>query len=291
MALERKWLAVNATPFTADGTSLGVITVADTAGLKVKQLVFIAATGQPLLQLQVKRVLSNTQLIVGPPNNKIDPNQYQDVSAYTMALAATIAAPEQNKNNIPGDDHYSAIYESDPTVADRIVLVDQYGRFYGESNPIPIVFDGTVSIGDVEIKGPSGHYLDPNTDGSINVNIVETPVVGQVEKSIYNEITSVASGVQTQIVSYTVPFAKTAILHRIVTSGENVARYDLFLNGTPFDTQRTYFGGNFNALFEFITGTNAGFVLNSGDVLSVKVLHARPFVGSFESRIQVLEIS
>jgi len=289
---ERNWLAVAPVAFTANGTTLGVVTVSDTIGFFTKQVVFITTNTSLSIRLQIKRVLSPTQIIVGPVDNKISISNYTDISAYTTALLSAIGAQEQPDNDVPEADHYSAIYASDPIVADRVIPVDPYGQYYTDNNPLPVAFEGTVSIGSVEIKGsPSGDLLNVNADGSINVNVVETPVTGHTVKNIYNEITNVASGVKTTIVSYTVPFGKTGILERITTSGDNVGRYDVYLNGSSVDTQRTYFGGNFNALFEFITGTGDGFVLSAGDIITVTILHTRPFVGMFESRIQVLEIA
>jgi len=167
MAFERTIAAVPPQAFTADGTAFGVITIADTLGIKVKQEVVLNANTLPPLSLQVKRVLSTTQFIVGP-NGAIKANNFTNISAYTVALAANVSAQEQNKVNIPDVDHYKAIYEMDPTVADRVIPVDPYGNLYGPDNPLPVSFDGTISIGEVEIKGsPSGNLLDVNSDGSI----------------------------------------------------------------------------------------------------------------------------
>ncbi len=290
MAVEKKWLGASATPFTSDGGKFGVVTVADTAGFKVKGFAAILANTLPPLQVQIQRVVNKTTMIVGILGSQPALNFFIDVSAYTVAKGATIAFPEQDKNKIKPDDIFQAVYEADPTVALRTVFVDQYGNFYNNNNPLPIIFDGTVSIGEVEVIGKNGNTIEPNSDGSINVNFVETPIVGHIVKTKYNEIASVPSGANTQILSYTVPPASTAILQRIVTSGENVARYDVYLNGISVDTQRTYYGGDFNALFEFITGNSQGIVLVAGDVILVKVLHNRPFVGNFNARIQILEI-
>lgn len=297
MAIEQKWPAVPPQLFTVDGGAQGQITVADVRGFKVKQAVQIKATGQPDLRVQVKRVTRKTgKIIVGPfpdtnTQGKAGLRTTTDLSAYTLAAGAIIFAEEQDKIKIKPDDQDIATYEQEPTVARRVVQVDQFGDFYDQDNPIPIIFDGTISIGQVEVIGTNGNTIEPNTDGSINVNVVQTPVTGHNVKNIYNEVLAVASGVETQIVSYTVPFAKTAVLERISASGENVGNYKAYLNGSPIDLQRTYYGGDFNALFEFMTGTSDGFVLVAGDVISVKILHTRPFVGNFNARIQVLEIT
>lgn len=291
MAFERTIAAVPPRAFTADGTQFGVVTVADTIGFKVKAEVVLNATGLPPLSLQVKRVLSNTQLIVGP-NGKISPNDFKDISAYTVALGASIQAQEQNKVNIPDVDHYKAIYEMDPTVADRVIPVDPYGNLYGPDNPIPVIFDGTIEASVVEIKGsPSGDLLNVNADGSINVNIIETPVSGQTVRSIYNQVLTVAAGSTTTLVTYTVPIGYTAVLERANASGDNIGRYDVLYNSAPFDTRRTMFGSDLTTDFDYTTGTSNGLILNSGDVVLIQVTNPRPTAAAYNARIQVLEIA
>ena len=49
--------------------------------------------------------------------------------------------------------------------------VDPHGNFYNDNNPLPVAFDGTVTIGDVTVVGtaPNHYPLEPNADGSLNV--------------------------------------------------------------------------------------------------------------------------
>lgn len=292
MALEKAWGAVPATLFTADGTDAGIVTIADTAGFKVKGYAQITGNS-PLgpIQVQIQRVISPTQLIVGPVGSFISPSKFTDISAYTVLLGSNISFPEQPKNKIKPDDIEQAVYESDPTVANRSVLVDQYGDFYSLNNPVPIIFDGTVEIGEVEVRGTNGNFLEPNTDGSINVVIENAPTSNSQVVSTYNEIVSVASGMTTTIVTYTVPVGKEAVLQRCPVSGDNIARYDLLINNVVQDTVRTMFGADLTQLFDFTSGNDSGLVLNAGDVVKIQVLHNRPSLGMFESRIQVLEIT
>lgn len=168
-ALERKWNTVPAQLLTANGTTLGVVTVASTYGFKTKQTAFLQNTTSSIT-VQIKRVLSHTKMIVGYVDQRISSWKPLDISAYTIASGASIGAEEQNKNNIPSDDHYSAIYESDPIVADRVILVDKFGDLFGDDNPLPIAFDGTVTVGNVTIQDDDGDELEINVDGSINVN-------------------------------------------------------------------------------------------------------------------------
>ena len=285
---EKRLSAIAPKAFISNGTSDGIITLASALGFSVKQKVFLASNTITGMQFEVKKFLSPTQIVVGPVGTSIF--TYSDVSAFLVSDSAQIYAAEQPRVMIDQKEFLRAVYAEEPIVAIRTFMVDDFGDPYNLNNPLPVALEGSISIGAVEVKGTNGNFLEPNTDGSINVNVVETPITGQNERSIYNEVLNVASGVETQITSYTVPVGKTSVLHRVVTSGENVARFNLYLNGSPIDVQRTYFGGNFNAQFEFTTGTNSGIILNASDVVSVKVLHTRPFVGSFEARIQVLEI-
>lgn len=293
MALERKWLAVSAKPLTANGTSIGVVTVQDTGGFRVKQLAFLVSNAFPghASQFQVNAILSPTQLVLGPRGPKVGREVFSDLSAFLVVDGAVIAAPEQDKSQIPDKDHYLAVYEAEPIVADRVIWVDQYGRFYGPDNPLPIAFDGTIAIGDVKIRDNDGDTLEVNPDGSINVNIV-TAQTGNKVKNVYNEAHAVPAGVETTIVQYMVPLIITnAILQRISVSGENVGRFQIFINGVLVDTRRTYYGANFSEYFEFSVNTTDGFTLAPGDVVAVKILHNKPQVGDFEGRIQVFEIA
>lgn len=148
--LEGKLDAVAPQSFTLDGTTDGLVTIGDTAGFRVKQVAYLK-NNTSSLAVQVKRVLSVTQLIVGYVDQKIATWPKLDISVYTVASGAQIGAESQDKSNIPRDDHYRTVYESDPVLADRMVFVDKYGRYYDYNNPFPIIFDGTVTVGNVKV--------------------------------------------------------------------------------------------------------------------------------------------
>lgn len=292
MAIERKWDAVLPRSFTANGTAQGVITLNDTAGFKTKQLAYLKNNTIPNpLPVQVMKVLSPTKLIVGAINAKLSGWMPLDVSAWTVADGSVMGAEEQDKTaNPPDGDHYKAIYESDPIVADRVVFVDKYGNFYDNNNPMPIIFDGTVAVGNVTIQDDDGDELEINPDGSINVNVISALTNNKI-KNTYGEASAVPPSVETTIVTYMVPMLlSNALLQRVSVSGTNVGRYRVFLNGVVIDTRRTYYGGNFSEYFEFAMGSADGTVLQPGDVVTVKILHDRVYVGDFQGRIQALEI-
>jgi hypothetical protein len=158
MAIETLWNTVVPQLFTADGTALGVVTVASTAGFKVKQQVIVSMPTLPDLTLQCKRVVSSTQLIVGPIPTQIGQSMLTvrtNISAYTVAGGAFIYAEEQPKNKIKVQDINEAVYEQEPTVALRSVLVDQFGSFYGSVVDINgvnrLAVDAAVTISGVTV--------------------------------------------------------------------------------------------------------------------------------------------
>lgn len=131
---EKRLLAILPRVFTADATVHGVITILDTAPFKVKQKVVIKATGEPNQTLEVKRVLSRTQLQVGPVKKPI--HVFSDLSLYTTAKASTIEANEDLRPTIPEQEIERLTYEEEPTIARRVVIVDKYGDKFDEDNPI-----------------------------------------------------------------------------------------------------------------------------------------------------------
>jgi hypothetical protein len=291
MAFERKWAAVPPQAFTANGNQFGFLTVADVAGFKVKQSAYLVNTAGATLAVQIKKIISPTTIVVGLIDNKLSSWIPLDISSWTVASGAAIGAEEQDKNNIPEVDHYKAVYEADPTVADRVVLVDQYGNIYSDANPLPATFTGTISIGEIIVKGTNGNTIEPNPDGSINVIVEPIPAPNTQVVSVYNEIVAVPAGTTIQIVSYTVPPGDTAVFQRAAVSGENIARYDLYINGVIQDTVRTMFGGDLTQVFDFTSGNDSGYPLAANETISIKVLHNRPYTGNFNARLQVLVIS
>lgn len=285
---EKQWLAVPPTLFTADGGMQGQIQVADTTGFRVKATVNIVCPSLPNLQVQVKRVISKTQILVGSLGKNID--NRVDLTAYTLALGAYVYQDVQDRVTIAPADIIQAVYEQEPVVAIRTIPVDELGNSYGPENPLPVAFDGTVSVGTVKVEGNNGNILEPNPDGSINVNILPSTSTTNTVKNTFGAASAVASGLTTTIVQYTVPINKTALLQRSVASGENIGTYTLSVNGLTQSVLRTYFAGSFNVTFDFVTGQDNGLVLQAGDIVKVEILHNRPYIADFDGRIQVFEI-
>jgi len=149
MASERMWESTGPIAFIADGGADGTVTVESVSGLRVKQEVIITATSKPTLsKLEIKKVLSATKIIVGPINTKGEFLSRQDLSAYTVALSASIKVIEQKKSKPRPEDIISAVYEQEPVVGIRTYAVDELGRGYNQSNPVPIKFTEAITVAD-----------------------------------------------------------------------------------------------------------------------------------------------
>lgn len=188
MAYEKRWQPVSAVAITAPGTADGKLSVSSTLGFKVKMQVRIDTSPEPLL-LEVKRVTSPTQLELGELNTPIE--KRADLSSVTVLNI--LLAYEQKRSNIPLQEISRWVYEEEPTVAWRNILVDPLGRFYSTSNPFPVrLSDGSVNIGTVNAElevqlshqdnvpdagdvadsvriGDGVEEMAVNPDGSINV--------------------------------------------------------------------------------------------------------------------------
>jgi len=294
MALEKRFYSVPPQVFTADGTTDGVITIAANACIlfKVKQKVILTATGLPNLALEIKEIDSEENIQVGPFAQQLGVKGANtgitartDISAYTVALNATIFADEQKRPSIDNIEIVRATYEEEPTVAVRSIMVDPCGDLISSANPFPVAIDGTISVGDVSIV-EGGNTMTVNPDGSINVNI-ETSAVTPGLLLFHNDITSVATGVETTIITVIAPPSGLRI-EKIDASGENVSLYRVYVNGTEIFDKRSWWTA-FNVSFEF-ENFNNGYKLTSGQVLTVTCYHTRPYVANYEATVLALAL-
>lgn len=113
-------------------------------------------------------------------------------------------------------------------------------------------------------------------EGSLPVFISEP---GEVVNE-FSEISAVATSVESTIQTYTVPALQTFLAKQIEVGGDNIALYSILINGLTEARVRTNFGTHLNHTFNL-----DGLTLQSGDIIEVKVIHERPMVGAFESRI------
>lgn len=131
MLTERKYGEIAPRLFTVNGGQFGEITIADTCDFRVKQSVTIKSDSQAAQVVEIKRILSTTEILVGPRSP--DMTLRTDLSAFTTGDNSTIQLLEGNSQR-PGIDakqHERAVYEEEPVIAKRSILVDKYGRRIG----------------------------------------------------------------------------------------------------------------------------------------------------------------
>jgi hypothetical protein len=169
--LEKRLSAVAPQSFTSNGTTDGIVTVADTRPFRVKQEVILTANTLPNLDsIEVKRVISSTQLAVGPQKGNIDARA--DVSAYTVALGGAIRANEQKRPSVPVEEINRAVYEEEPIVAQRVIPVDELGKLRDKDNPAPTK------------SGTWWDEADITRDGDDDIVRVEFSKVGNLVETI-----------------------------------------------------------------------------------------------------------
>jgi hypothetical protein len=303
MALDKRWASVPPRNFTADGSVSGQVTLASVDGFYLGQTVIIKSNTKPAISLQVVGVISPSNVVLGP---LLVENQVSDLSTYLVSDNATIAANDQIRPTIPWQTYTRSVYEELPINAIRTYLINGVSGPVTKDNPLPVAVAGSnISLnGDVYVKltdkmntptqgdvadavqiGDGNYRLKINPDGSIPTT-QENPQGAQTTVNKYNEV-SIVPDIQTDVVSYTVPANKTSIIERVTGSGQNLARFDLFVNASVIDTQRNYYG-NFNVAFNFMS-SGMGYKLNAGDVVTLKVTQSQSDPYLFSGRLQVTE--
>lgn len=202
MAKERQYSRIGPKAFTANGTVKGQVTLSSTRGFKVNARVLITSSTQPPLDLKVKEVVSKNILIVAANASANTPPT--DLSLYLVADGTTIEQPAQDRAIVPIDDQNRATYEQEPTLARRVINVDEFGNPFNEDNPYPVQIDGDIKIGSVNVDitdkesspgandydiirlGDGEDELEINADGSINVvtSPVKTPEVQNIPLAV-----------------------------------------------------------------------------------------------------------
>lgn len=107
----------------------------------------------------------------------------------------------------------------------------------------------------------------------------------------YAEITGVAAGVETTIVTYTSSATNPSYLLLISASGTNVAEFRVYQTATIFDKRYMYFT-EYNQDFDYRTAMLAapGLLIPPSTTVTIKVLHNRPTLGTYNAKIEALEI-
>jgi len=248
MSFEKRWVSIAPRLFTADGTDAGKINLADTILFKVKQKVAIQASGEPNLELEVKAVLSDTILIVGPIGGSLQTKT--NISAYTTAKGSFIYTQEQPRSDIPEVEHFRATFEEEPTNARRSVLVDPYGDFYTPENPLPVQVDLVLENVQVNVELDAFEEEDPDSVlivGSEDGTVTGTKHVVKVEPG--GEVNVVRADLRTPLIT-NIPIA-AADTETTVPIPAGTRSFTVRIRGGNAKAQISYVNGQSG--LEFIT--------------------------------------
>jgi hypothetical protein len=143
-------------------------------------------------------------------------------------------------------------------------------------------------LSDIETELQSANVsllsIDNHVDGlESSLSSIDSKLTVGPTKNYYNEILSVASGTLSTILSKTV--SVNSKFKTVQVSGTNIAEFEVVLNGTVVDKQRTNFGTGLNLQFKF----ENGLALIPTDVVLVRVLHNRPSLGDFNAKFIIEE--
>lgn len=129
-----------------------------------------------------------------------------------------------------------------------------------------------------------------NQDGSFNVNIsANTEDDTDIARNFFGSVSGVPANIETQIVQYTVPAGKRAIIIRSEYSGEQIGLYKVYIDNIQQAARRTHHGIGLTGQFEFTDAISSGMIAPAGSTIKVTVVHNRPGLGQFDARIQIVE--
>lgn len=150
---ERKWPTVILSPISI---SNHIVTVSSTCSLHSKQVVVLSKTGLESKEFEIKRILSDTQLHVGPK----DSGRMQEYSNPVEFDGGTLSMHEQNRNPMSSEIVLRAVYAEEQIVALRTIGVDKWGQYWDIDNPLPVSISG-INIGDInaDIVNPSKYKV------------------------------------------------------------------------------------------------------------------------------------
>lgn len=95
----------------------------------------------------------------------------------------------------------------------------------------------------------------------------------------FGEVSSLAAGSTETLLSITVPAAETYVVGNILLSGNRIAIYELYINGTIQGRRRTWYS-DFNQQLPLLRAD-----FSSGDTIEVKVTNNDKRPGDFESTL------
>lgn len=163
---QNKWPTILISPISISNHK---ITVSSTVGLHVNQVICLK---KDFLSEEfiIRRVLSDTQIQIG----KID-NPFTTYENPIQFDGGSLEMYEQERNKMGSEIYFRAVYAEEPIVALRNILVDRYGQYWSETNPVPVTGTLSVDIGnEVEIKNDIDNPIP--VSGSIDINNFPTTI-------------------------------------------------------------------------------------------------------------------
>lgn len=115
--------------------------------------------------------------------------------------------------------------------------------------------------------------------------IAPIPIPGASVINEYDEALAVATNVETDVVSYTVPIGQTLYLAMIESEGQNIAEHFIRENGILIAKKRTHFGADLSTGFDFKLGNIIGYPVAAGNIIKLSVKHERTGSADFSGRI------
>lgn len=153
MAIEKFWPDVPVQVLSLNGGKYGQIKIPSTVGIKVKQRIILFSNTQAPRELEVKRVLSETDIEVGQVGPEM--KNRSDLTLFLTSDSASLFAKEQPRPAILPDQFSRAVYEEEPAVAIRTLMVDILGRYIdsvlGDDGLRRLAVDAAISVTGVDV--------------------------------------------------------------------------------------------------------------------------------------------
>jgi hypothetical protein len=109
--------------------------------------------------------------------------------------------------------------------------------------------------------------------------------------SEYQEAVAVATGVETNILVFVVPASPLFHAVRFEFGGGNIGTYKLYFDTDVKAQYITWWNTGMNGSWELKSGISGGLVVPGGTTIKVTILHNRPYVANFYSRMEYVLIS
>lgn len=181
-------------------------------------------------------------------------------------------------NTTPGTVFINDTGVSIPTASSYTIPPQDYLLWAASSDVVTVVGDEDIVVNDGSFDLNISDGIDL-IKGLFPRSITTTPS-GTIS-SAFNAISAVASGISTEVITYTATDGDRLV--GVEFSGSNIAKFDLEIAGSPSAQYYTHFG-NLNGQNSFSDGLE----LVSGNVVRLTVVHNRPSLGDFSAKITIL---